>query len=115
MDYESYSEKIFRALEDAGAPLPAKSIATRSGLSQKTVDVISAEMVADGALVLESNGKLSLFGSGAATQRKSDCVLSRGEKTLRKAMRAISHSDSLADAKAIAAKEIGRLKSPGDP
>jgi hypothetical protein len=115
MDYESYSEKIFRALEDAGTPLLAESIAIRSGLGKKTVDVVSGEMVADGVLVLDSNGKLSLFGSGAATQRKSDCVLSRGEKTLRKAMRAISHSDSLADAKAIAAKEIGRLNSPGYP
>ena len=115
MNYESFSEKIFRALEDAGTPLPAKSIATRSGLRKKTVDVISAEMVADGALFLDSSGKLSLFGSGAATPCKSDRVISRGEKTLRKAMRAISHSDSLADAKAIATKEIERLNSPGHP
>ena len=115
MDYESFSEKIFRTLEDAGAPLTAKSIATRSGLTQKTVDVISAEMAADGVLVLDSNGTLSLFGSGADTPGKSDRVLSRGEKTLRKAMRAISHSDSLADAKAIAKKEIDRLNSPGHP
>jgi hypothetical protein len=115
MDYESFSEKIFRAIEDAGAPLTAKSIATRSGLTQKTVDVISAEMAADGVLVLDSNGTLSLFGSGADTPGKSDRVLSRGEKTLRKAMRAISHSDSLADAKAIATKEIDRLNSPVHP
>ena len=66
MDYESFSEKIFRTLEDAGAPLLAESIAIRSGLGKKTVDVISGEMVADGVLVLGNSGKLSLFGSGAA-------------------------------------------------